>query len=177
MLSFHHQEESVFKGLSARARQTKPEPFVQDTSDYLSLFGENCPGVRVTSATIADDGSHLPGSMSTTAGILLRDNHGNQRLTVSNHGFQNRKEVFHPTETSKLIGEIDERWEHLGIALVKLNPSINFTNKTYFEAKAPRRLLSSHEIPYGAYFSVDGMSTASCKLRAQPWRSHGVLRE
>lgn len=166
-LSYHHQEESVFKGFSARARPIKPDPLIQDTSNYLSMFDEICPGVRVTSATIADDGSHLPGSMSTTAGILLRDNHGNQRLTVSNHGFQNRKDVFHPTETSNPIGEIDERWEHLDIALVKLNPSINFTNKTYFEAKAPRRLLSSHEIPYGVYFSVDGMSTGVVFMQAE----------
>ena len=34
--------------------------------------------------------------------------------------------VFHPFEDNVQIGEIDERWEHLDIALAKLNPSVKF---------------------------------------------------
>ena len=164
---YHHDSTSAFEGLTARARAIKPDPLTQDTSNYLSSANELCPGVRLTSATTADDGSGPPGSMSTTAGVLLRDNHGNQRLTVANHGFENRKYVFHPFEDNVQIGEINERWEHLDIALVKLNPSVKFNNSTYFESKVPKRLLRSHEIRNGVFFSMDGMSTGIVFLMAE----------
>lgn len=57
----------------------------------------------------------------------------------------------------------------LDIALVKLNPSINFTNTTYFEAKRPRRLLRPQEIPDGAFFCIDGMSTGAVFMQV-----HGI---
>ncbi len=116
---------------------------------------------------ITDIGPYAQVSMSTTAGLLLRDNHGHQRLTVSNHGFLHSDEVFHPSQSGTQIVEVDERREHLDIALVKLNPSVNFTDSTYFEAKIPRRLLRSHEILDGAWFSVDGMSTRVVFMQAQ----------
>ena len=166
---YHHDSTSAFgrPTARARARATKSDPSTQDTSNYLSSANELCPGVRSTSATTADDGSGPPGSISTTAGVLLRDNHGNQRLTVANHGFENRKYVFHPFEDNVQIGEIDERLEHLDIALAKLNPSVKFNNSTYFEYKPPRRLLRSHEIPNGSFFSMDGMSTGVVFLMAE----------
>ena len=167
VVHYHHNSTGAFEGLTTRARAIKPDPLTQDTSNYLSYANELCPGVRLTSSTTADDGSGPPGSMSTTAGVLLRDNHGNQRLTVANHGFQNRKYVFHPFEDNVQIGEVSERWEHLDIALVKLNPSVNFNNSTYFESKVPKRLLRSHEIPNGVYFSMDGMSTGVVFLMAE----------
>ena len=34
--------------------------------------------------------------------------------------------VFHPFEDNVQIGEIDERWEHLDIALAKFNPWVKF---------------------------------------------------
>ena len=166
---YHHSVESVFQGLSMRGRQRliSPHASIQDTSNYLDLFDELCPGVRVSSGTVTDSDSSAEASMSTTAGILVRDTHGHQRLTVSNHGFLHSKEVFHPSDSGTQIGEIDERWEHLDIALVRLYPSVQFTNSTYFEAKVPRRLLRAHEIPNGAFFSVDGMSTGVVFMQAQ----------
>ena len=105
--------------------------------------------------------------MSTIVGLLLRNNHGHQRLTVSNHSFLHGKEVFHPSNSATQIGEITERWEHLDIALAELNPSIHFTNNTYFEARVPRRLLRSQEIPDDAFFAADSMSTGIVFLQAQ----------
>jgi len=166
---YHHQADSVFEGLSVRGRERliSPTTSTEDDSDYLAAFNELCPGVRVESSQATNTGQYADVSIRTTAGILIRDNHGHQRLTVSDHGFPYSDEVFHPTNNGSHIGEIDERFEHLGIALVKLNPSINFTNTTYFEAKGPRRLLRSQEIPFGVFFCVDGMSTGAVFLQTQ----------
>jgi hypothetical protein len=101
--------------------------------------------------------------MHTTAGILVRDS----RLTVSNHGFLRGDEVFHPTNNGIHIGEINERFDYLDIALVKLYPSIKFTNATYCDAKRPRRLLRSQEIPDGVFFCVGGISTGAVFMQVQ----------
>jgi hypothetical protein len=166
---YYHQADSVFGELSIRDRERliSPTTSTEDDSDYLAAFDELCPGVRVESAQLTNVGKYADPSIHSTAGILVRDNHGRQRLTVSNHGFPYSDEVFHPTNNGSHIGEIDERFEHLDIALVKLNPSIKFTNTTYFEAKGPRRLLRSREIPLGAFFCVDGMSTGAVFMQAQ----------
>ena len=161
---YYHQTDSVFEGLPVRGRErfVSPTTSSEDDSDYLAAFNELCPGVRVESARATADLS-----MHTTAGVLVQDNHGHQRLTVSNQGFIHGDEVFHPTNNGRTIGEIAERFDSLDIALVKLDPSINFTNALYFEAKRPRRFLRYHEIPDGAFFSVDGMSTGVVFMQAQ----------
>ena len=168
---YHHDDESVFERLTigGRERIIEPDSTVEDTSDYLSAFNELSPEVRLESAQATNVGEFAEVSMSTTAGVLIRDNHGQERLTVSNHGFLCGKEVFHPSNTGRHIGEIDERWEALDIALVKLNPKVHFSNITYFEANGPTRLLRSQEIPLGAFFCVDGMSTGAVFMQA-----HGV---
>jgi hypothetical protein len=165
---YHHSSESVFEGLCVKGREKliSPTASTQDNSNYLQVYNELCPGVRVESgeATIMDQYTQF--SISTTAGILVRDNHGHQRLTVSNHGFPYSNEVFHPSHGVQ-IGVIDQRWDALGIALVKLDSLAKFTNNTYFESKRPRRFLRSQEIPDGAFFSVDGMSTGVVYMQAQ----------
>lgn len=183
---YHHQPEPIFDGLSVQSRErvinptstvqdasnylqvsNHPTSIVQDASNYLQVFDELCPGVRVSSGTATDVGGNAQVSMSSTAGVLLRNNRGHQRLTVSNHGFLYSSEVFHPSENGVQIGEVDERWPHLDAAMVRLNPSIRFTNSTYFEAMTPRRLLHRREIPDGAFFSVDGMSTGCVFMQFQ----------
>ena len=166
---YHHSLESVFEGLSVQGRERliSLTASTQDNSNYLQVYNELCPGVRVESGEVTNMGQYAQFSMSTTAGILIRDNHGHQRLSVSNHGFLYSDEVFHPSSNGVEIGVIDERWDALDIALVKLHPPARFTNNTYFEAKRPRRLLRSQEIPDGAFFSVDGMSTGIVYMQAQ----------
>lgn len=88
-------------------------------------------------------------------------------MTVSNHGFLESDEVYHPTEAGTHIGHIDERLVHLDVALVTLHPSIRFTNKPYFGAKQPRRLLRSTAIADGQWYATDGMSTGVVFLQAQ----------
>lgn len=92
------------KGLTARARVIRPQPSTQDTPKHLSSANELYLGVRLTLVTIADDGSGPPGSMSLTAGVLPRDNYGNQRLTVENHGFKDWKYISLPFEDNVQIG-------------------------------------------------------------------------
>ena len=166
---YHHSNESVFAGLSLHARQRLigPTHTVEDTSNYLQAYQELCPGIRVSSGSTPDIGLYAQASTSTTAGLLIHDNHGHQRLTVSNQAFLKTNQVFHPTHNDTQIGDIVERFPHLDVALVELNPSITFTNSTYFEAKKPRRLLRSHEISNGAWFAVDGISTGVVFLQAQ----------
>ncbi len=166
---YHHSKESVFGGLSVQGRERLivPSESVQDTTDYIQTSNTLCPGVRVESAQATDVGPYAETAISTTAGVLLRDTHGHERITVCNHSFVHSSEVFHPAHSGTQIGEIDERWKALDIALVKLNPSISFTNNMYFEANVPRRLLRSNEIPMGTFFCVDGMSTGAVFLHVQ----------
>ena len=158
---YHHSNKSAFEGMSLQARPglISPTATVEDTSNYLQTDQGLCPGIRVSSGMITNVGLYAQASMSTTSGLLVRDNHGHQRLTVSNHGFLEADQVFHPTYDGTRIGDIDERFPHLDVALVKLNPSVRFTNSTYFQAKTPRRLLRSEEIDNGAWFAVDGITT------------------
>ena len=171
---YYHCTESAFPGLSGRGRERliQPSNRVEDDTNYLQILNELCPGVRVSSGIATDSGTSAETLMATTAGLLVRNSHGQQRLTVANHGFLDSKDVFHPSTEGTHIGEIDERFEHLDIALVKLHPSVNFTNKTYFEVKAPRRLLRGVDIPQGAFFAVDGMSTGLVFMQA-----HGLSME
>ena len=166
---FYHQQESPFEGLSIRGndRLISPSTSIQDTSDYLRERGELCPGVRISPGSVTKIGEYSELSMATTAGLLVQDNHGQQRLTVSNHGFLHGPEVFHPTIHGTQIGEIEERWEHHDIALMRLNPSIRYTNGKYFEANTPKRLLRSNEIIDGVFFAVDGMSTGIVFFQSQ----------
>ena len=165
---YHHQKTSIFGGMTVHGvpRLIQPSANVQDTSDYLQAYHVLTPGVRVSSAHMTNIGQRATVAVGTTAGILLRSNHGQQRLTVAHHGFLRSDDIYHPTEAGTHIGVIDERFKHLDVALAKLNPSINYDNSTYFESKPPRRLLRGAEIELGAWFSVDGMSTGMVSLRA-----------
>ena len=80
----------------------------------------------------------------------------------SNHGFPGSDQVFHPSTDGCRIGEITEGWLAQDTALVNLDPSVSFSNNSYFEAQLPKQLLRSQEMEesrYGKRFSADGMST------------------
>ncbi|KAL8859232.1 MAG: hypothetical protein Q9178_004170 [Gyalolechia marmorata] len=173
----YHHGTDPFGGdeLSVRSQQrlvAAPTTSIQDKSDYLHTRQELCPGVCVSSSgTVTDVGQHATTpSISTTADIMLRNNnnnHGDQRLTVSNQSFLHSNNVYHPTPQETQIGEIDERYQALDIALVKLNPSVKFTNTNYFESKAPRHLLYRSQIPCGLFFTLDGISSGMLWLQSQ----------
>lgn len=165
---YHHGTDPFGElGVRSQQRLIAPTASIQDKSDYLRARQELCPGVCVSSGTVTNIGQYATLSMSTTAGIVLRNNRGDQRLTVSNHGFLHSDNVYHPIPQGTHIGEIDERYQALDIALVKLNPSVKFTNANYFESKVPRRLLYRSQVPLGVFFALDGMSSGMLWFQSQ----------
>lgn len=128
---------------------------------------------------MTDEGPHATSSWTTTAGVMLRNINGQVRMTVSNHGFPKSDEVFHPSTDGGRIGEITERWLPQDIALVRLDPSVAFSNNSYFEAQTPKRLLRSQQLEnscYGSWFCADGMSTGLVFLFLQGVSSYEARR-
>lgn len=91
--------------------------------------------------------------------MLLQNGLGQRRITVALPGFLESNEVFHPDDQGVRIGEIDERWNSLDIALTRPDPNLQFTNAEYFGANPPKRLLHSSQALRGDWYEADGMST------------------
>ena len=160
---YHHSPVPYWPGISRRRRWIVPDPStdVQDVSNYL-LFGNQQlrPGIRL-STPCCDNNGQPQVSMSTTAGVFVR-NGPSVRMTCALHGWPNSNEVYHPQARSgQIIGMIKERYDAQDIGLVELDPSIRFTNSSYFDAIPPRRLLTSEDTrnTRGCWYIADGMST------------------
>lgn len=84
-----------------------------------------------------------------------------ERITVANHVFLTEKEIFHPSELGVKIGDVEERYYELDIAMVRLVPSksSSYFNNVYFQGEPPRRLVTLDEVEANSYFEVEGMST------------------
>lgn len=96
-----------------------------------SQYGPLQPGLRVTS-------TYLPSKpdmfLSTTAGVLVRDQAGNEFMTVAAHGFPDEcgTKVIHPLPAGgRNIGEVIMEVSHTDIALVKLRDGETFSNITF----------------------------------------------
>ncbi|MCJ1435138.1 hypothetical protein MMC27_004508 [Xylographa pallens] len=117
------------------------------------------PGVCLGSLPTVTADTNLDSCTCTTAGVRLRNSVGNIVVTAANSGFPDSDEVFHPTTIAgEKIGDIYERWQAQDVAMVKLRPSIQFSNGDYFQATTPRRLLKLSQTAYGQWCSADGMS-------------------
>jgi hypothetical protein len=132
---------------TARARRlTQPLPGNPDNSEYMELR----PGVRVSS-TYAPSGAGAGDFLSTTAGVLVKDQLGDEFMTVASHGFPDARStaVFHPQPTGgRCIGEVMVEVTHTDVALVQLQRGEHFCNVTFENDILPepvqlRRLLSS----------------------------------
>lgn len=146
----------------------KPAGSLHDMTNYLSTeLHSLCPGVRVESGTTSRHGGYVNSTIATTAGVLLRSCDEGQRLTVSNYGFPDSDDVYHPSTFPEglCIGQITQRFEALDIALVQLHPSTSFTNAEYFETQPPKRLLRSNEVPTNVWCTLDGMASGLVFLR------------
>ena len=167
-MALYHHGEKPFWGLAKQGKERiiQPSDTTEDITNYQQACQTLCPGVRVESGVTARNGGYLDATMSSTAGALLRSSEG-QRTTVSNHGFLESDEVFHPSSRhgGTCIGRITERFEALDIALVQLFPSANFTNNEYFEAEPPKRLLRHDQVPNNTWCTVDSMATGLVFLR------------
>ncbi|MCJ1257534.1 hypothetical protein MMC24_005360 [Lignoscripta atroalba] len=166
--TLYHHSSSPYWGLTTqRRRWTVPsvDQDVQDVTNYLIVGNKELrPGVRLSSSW-TDIDNRPQQSTATTAGVFLR-NRDQVRMTCSLHGWQNSNEVFHPQPSGKLIGTVRERYDAQDMALVELNPAIQFTNHRYFEANIPRRLLTRAECGRmrGVWYTADGMSTGCISL-------------
>ena len=141
----------------------------EDRSNYLQHgTGVLQPGVCLGSSPTTTAGAYSDSQMCTTAGVRLRNSSGKIVVIAANQGFLDSAEVFHPTTiTGEKIGEIYERWIAQDIAMVQLQPAIQFSNKDYFNATPPRRLLRLGQSSYGQWCTADGMSCGTIFLQRE----------
>lgn len=171
--TYHHDSVPFFQSMRDHTRERLldpshhlPEPGIgplpQDSNNYLHdpRWGVLNPGVRVSTGSATGSGTYANAIQSTTCGILLRKG-PSMFVSVANHRFLASDEVFHPAADGDKIGDIVDRYPELDIAMVRLTPahSNQFSNQSYFQAEPPKRLIESCDIPKGAWFEVDGMST------------------
>jgi hypothetical protein len=135
----------------ARERLLTPGVLHEDNTDYrvLGLM----PGIKVCGE-----------SMMTSAGVIVEYQDGRKRVTLANHGFYDGTDVYHPDSLpSFYFGSIIERYMFNDVACCDLNPNTTFSNKTYFAAQTPTKLVDAYSmersIDSEAWFEVEGMST------------------
>lgn len=78
-------------------------------------------------------------------------------MTVANHGFPFSSEVYHPTEEGGFrIGDVVDFRPERDVAFMKLTPSESHksTNRLYFQAEKPIRLVLEDEIAQGSWSEV-----------------------
>ncbi|MCJ1345778.1 hypothetical protein MMC31_003987 [Peltigera leucophlebia] len=170
--TYHHNSRPFFDHMKnhKRERLFDPAPYFpgpligplpQDGSNYLDepQWGFLTPGMRISTG-IFTSGPNKDAVTSSTSGVRLRKN-AVERITVANHRFLTEKEVFHPSELGVKIGDIEERYDELDIAMVRLVPSksSSYSNNIYFQGEPPRRLVTLDEVEANSYFEVEGMST------------------
>lgn len=76
----------------------------------------------------------------TSSGVLVRDNHGYQYMTVAAHGFRGlpfQGKVYHPHAWNSEIGEAIIELSYTDVALVKLNEGVHFINESFENALLP----------------------------------------
>lgn len=95
---YHESPTSYWAGTVEKAyhQLLEPSELVQDYSDYLYMGqGVLSPGFCLASAVLASSGLLASTCQPTTAGIMLQ--RGSERvISVSNHGFRQSDEVYHP---------------------------------------------------------------------------------
>lgn len=173
---YHHNSQPYWGAMTEHKRSNTPNPAmdIQDITNYLTVGSRDLrPGVRLSSSKF-DINSKPQTSISTTAGVILR-NGPQVRLTCALQGWLNSNDVYHPDASSGgLIGTIRERYDAQDVALVDLNPSIQYTNKTYFDATPPRRLLARTDTENNSRGHWYRISQMACPPDA--WPMHDANR-
>lgn len=160
--TYHYDRTPFFAATKNHGRQQvfNPQSYLglaelpQDRTNYLLQWRSLCPGVRVSEGVSENE------VRSSSSGILLRKDNTLEFLTVANHRFPSSGEVYHPDETGDTIGHVVQRYPELNIAMVKLTPanSNKFTNRIYFNADAPQKLMETNALRWGTFHKVDSMS-------------------
>lgn len=109
-------------GIDAALRLKQPLPSKPDDSAYEILR----PGIMVTASRAA-----------STAGVLVKDEDGNEYMTVAAHAFpSDDASVRHPHPQSASIGAVVSRIGSTDIGLVLLNENVVFQNQTFSSAES-----------------------------------------
>jgi hypothetical protein len=121
-----------------------------DNSNYRELG--LCPGVKVVGRARA-----------TSSGVVVANNHA-RRLTLAEQGFQDTDNVYHPDLEDDLnIADIGLRFPLIDVALATLAPSISYTNKVYFTANPPKKLVPTEFVEEyvgtHTWFEAEGFTT------------------
>lgn len=176
---YHHSETPFFHTMRDLKRERRLDParydipmigpLLEDSTNYLSQPASLLtPGVRLSSGRGAPGTLYENASRATSAGVRLRNSLNHREvITVANHGFLFSDEVYHPSEEDgDRVGDVVGRRPELDIALVKLTPSetSKFSNRVYFQAEPPKRLVSGDDVEQGLWAEVDGMSSGLVSL-------------
>ena len=121
-----------------------------DITDYRT-FGLT-PGVKV-----------IGEKMATSSGVMVQ-NGEEKRLTLADHGFEDTDEVHHPDVLSHwLIGTVELRFPLIDVALCRFVTPLNYSNKQYFTANPPKRLVTTSFIDESvtkvAWFEAEGFTS------------------
>ena len=101
-----------------------------------------------------------------TSGIVVR-NGPEIRMTVSNKAFGNYNSVSHSLDDrARQSGIIEERYQDLNVALVRLAPEVQekASNRSYFQAEVPEHMITGDSVVQGSWYEVGGMSTGLMTL-------------
>ena len=88
-------------------------------------------------------------------------------MTISNKAFDNYNSVSHPlNDRARQFGIIEERYQDLKIALVRLAPEVQekTSNRSYFQAEVPKYNITGDSVVQGSWYEVGGMSTGLMTL-------------
>jgi hypothetical protein len=121
-----------------------------DVTDYRA-FGLS-PGVKVVGE-----------KMATSSGIVMQ-NGQLRRLSLALHGFEDTDDVFHPDPLPQShLGTIDIRIPWIDVALCVMDERVTFTNKSYFTANPPKRLVTTQfvdsKLGVGTWFEAEGYTS------------------
>lgn len=173
---YHHAEGPFYHRMRSQTRarfidhaqhMNSPEPLPQDDSNYLRRLCLT-PGCRVESGLGSPGSGYGSVNSATTLGVKLHNVHGEEMVTVAQHGFLLSNVVYHPRVGEDMIGTVSDTCPELDIAFVKLTPaaSASFTNECNFQAEPPRSLMPGDMIEAGSWSKVDGMSSGLVNLMA-----------
>ena len=122
-------------------RRKAPQGLDYDDTDYLS--GSNTllrPGIVLASSLIKgdDDGLTKDEWKSTTSGIMVANDNGEHFITITTNGFEDDGLVYHPNLlTGRVIGRVVEVLPGTSISMMKLNPGLEYVNKTFGRVENP----------------------------------------
>jgi hypothetical protein len=134
---------------------TPPTTTSGDITDYRA-FGLT-PGVKVVGKR-----------MATSSGVIVQ-NGEERRLTLADHGFDDTDEVYHPDVSSLyLIGTVELRFPLIDVALCRFVTPLNYSNKQYFTANPPKRLVTTsfvdEFVTKGTWFEAEGFTSGRVHL-------------